>query len=245
VVLEGFVKPAEVRTILLAALHLGRKLSKSKRSTQYNRNPERAIPTSYAMNLQTFIFIGRSGCGKGTQVALLQEHIKTQDHNRQIFYIETGERFRQFIKEDSLSSRLAAEIYKAGHRQPDFIAVWMWSHLLVEKMTGLEHIIFDGTPRSLHEAQIIDTAITFYNRQRPHVVYLNISRETSKARMISRRRMDDIDEKEIERRLNWFESDVLPAVEYFRKYAKYNFIELAGDQPVEAVQQELRSNVFG
>ena len=197
------------------------------------------------MKFQTFIFIGRSGCGKGTQVALLQEYIKTQDHKRPILYIETGERFRQFIKEPSLSSRLAAEIYKTGNRQPDFIAVWMWSHLLVEQMTGEEHLIFDGTPRSLHEAQIIDTAITFYNRQRPHVIYLNISRETSKARMMARRRMDDVNEEVIERRLNWFESDVLPAVEYFRKYSKYNFIELDGDQPVEAVQQEILSKVFG
>jgi len=197
------------------------------------------------MKLQTFIFIGRSGCGKGTQVGLLQEHIKKQDHKRHIFYIETGERFRQFIKEHSLSSRLAAEIYKAGNRQPDFIAVWMWSHLLVEKMTGEEHIIFDGTPRSFQEAQILDTAITFYNRQRPQVIYLNISRQTSKARMMARRRMDDINEEEIERRLNWFESDVLPAVEYFRKYSKYNFTELDGDQPIDTVQQELLSKVFG
>ena len=171
--------------------------------------------------------------------------MKKQDQQRRIFYIETGERFRQFIKEHSLSSRLAAEIYKSGSRQPDFIAVWMWSHLLVERMTGEEHVIFDGTPRSLHEAQIIDTAITFYNRQRPHVIYLNISREASKARMIARRRMDDINEEEIERRLNWFESDVIPAVEYFRKYSKYNFVELNGDQSVEAVQRELLLKVFG
>ena len=197
------------------------------------------------MKLQTFIFIGRSGCGKGTQVALLQEYIKKQDHKRHIFYIETGERFRQFIKEHSLSSRLAAEIYKTGNRQPDFIAVWMWSHLLVEKMTGGEHVIFDGTPRSLQEAQIIDTAITFYNRHRPQVMYLNISRETSKARMIARRRMDDINREEIERRLNWFESDVLPAVEYFRNHSKYSFVELDGDQPVEAVQQQLLLKAFG
>src|SRR5215472_8082575 len=197
------------------------------------------------MQLQTFIFIGRSGCGKGTQVALLQEYIEKQDQTRHIFYIETGERFRQFIKEHSLSSRLAAEIYKSGNRQPDFIAVWMWSHLLVERMTGEEHVIFDGTPRSLQEAQIIDTAITFYNRERPQVIYLNISRETSKARMIARHRMDDINPEEIERRLNWFETDVIPAVEYFRKYPKYNFVELHGEQPVEAVQQELRLKAFG
>ena len=194
------------------------------------------------MKLQTLIFIGRSGCGKGTQVALVQDYIKKQDQKRHIFYIETGERFRQFIKEHSLSSRLAATIYKTGNRQPDFIAVWMWSHLLVEKMTGEEHVIFDGTPRSLQEAQIIDTAMTFYNRQRPHVIYLNISRETSKARMIARRRMDDINEEEIERRLNWFETDVVPAVEYFRRYSKYAFVELdvqsAGGRSTERAPSE-------
>ena len=197
------------------------------------------------MELQTFIFIGRSGCGKGTQVSLLQAYIKKQDDKRHLFYIETGERFRQFIKEHSLSSRLAAEIYKTGNRQPDFIAVWMWSHLLVERVTGEEHVIFDGTPRSLQEAQIIDTAMTFYNRQRPHVIYLNISRETSKARMIARRRMDDINEEEIERRLNWFETDVVPAVEYFRKYPKYAFVELDGNRPVDEVQKELLAKVLG
>jgi adenylate kinase len=197
------------------------------------------------MELQTFIFIGRSGCGKGTQVALLQEYMKKHDQERYLFYIETGERFRQFIKEHSLSSRSAAEIYKTGNRQPDFIAVWMWSHLLVERMTGEEHVIFDGTPRSLHEAQILDTAITFYNRHRPQVLYFNISRETSKSRMIARRRMDDINPEEIERRLNWFETDVIPAVNFFRNYPKYNFVELNGEQPVEVVQQELLLKVFG
>jgi adenylate kinase len=198
-----------------------------------------------AVELQTFIFIGRSGCGKGTQVALLQEYMKKQDQERYLFYIETGERFRQFIKEHSLSSRSAAEIYKTGNRQPDFIAVWMWSHLLVERMTGEEHVIFDGTPRSLHEAQILDTAITFYNRHRPHVLYFNISRATSKSRMIARRRMDDINPEEIERRLNWFETDVIPAVDYFRNHPKYNFVELNGEQLVEVVQQELLLKMFG
>ena len=33
-----------------------------------------------------------------------------------------------------------------------------------------------------------------------------------------------------------FETDVVPAVEYFRKYSKYNFIEHDGGQAVEAVQ---------
>jgi len=63
--------------------------------------------------------------------------------------------------------------------------------------------------------------------------------------MIARRRMDDINEEEIERRLNWFETDVVPAVEYFRKYSKYAFVELDGNRPVDEVQKELVAKVFG
>jgi adenylate kinase family enzyme len=63
--------------------------------------------------------------------------------------------------------------------------------------------------------------------------------------MMARRRMDDINAEEVERRLNWFESDVLPAVEYFRRHSECNFVELHGDQPVEAIHHELLSKVFG
>jgi len=125
------------------------------------------------MELQTFIFIGRSGCGKGTQWRCFRNILRSKIISGHIFYIETGERFRQFIKEHSLSSRLPPEIYKTGNR-PAQIFNWLCGcgqHLLVEKMTGEEHVIFDGNASFFHEAQIIDTAVTFNNRQRPHVIY--------------------------------------------------------------------------
>ena len=46
--------------------------------------------------------------------------------------------------------------------------------------------------------------------------------------------MDDYGfEQETERQLDCFETDLVPAVEYFRKYSKYNFIQLDGGQAVE------------
>jgi len=50
--------------------------------------------------------------------------------------------------------------------------------------------------------------------------------------------------RRIERWLDLFETDVVPAVQYFRKCPEYNFIELDGGQPVEAVQQEVLLKVF-
>ena len=51
--------------------------------------------------------------------------------------------------------------------------------------------------------------------------------------------MDVTIEEETERQLDCFETDVVPAVEYFSKYSKYNFIQLDGGQAVDAAQQEL------
>ena len=45
---------------------------------------------------QSFIFMGRSGCGKGTQAKLLMEYLKKIDPARDIFYLETGAGVREF-----------------------------------------------------------------------------------------------------------------------------------------------------
>ena len=52
------------------------------------------------MNPQTFVFIGRSGCGKGTQAKLLQDVLKEKNPDQEIFYIETGANFRKFLGEE-------------------------------------------------------------------------------------------------------------------------------------------------
>ena len=61
---------------------------------------------------QTFIFIGRSGSGKGTQAGLLQKYIQKHDSTTPLVYLESGHLFRDFIQEDSCASRLSHVIYK-------------------------------------------------------------------------------------------------------------------------------------
>ena len=192
--------------------------------------------------LETFIFIGRSGCGKGTQVELLIEQMKQKaiisDQNP-MFYIETGVKFRDFISKTSHSSRLAKEIMDRSERQPDFLAIWTWSDLLVTNLMGDEHIIFDGTPRSLNEAMALNTALKFFKRTNVKVIYLDVSTEESKKRMLARGRADDKTNGDIDKRLAWFEADVLPAVKYYESNPDYQFISVNGEQPIEEVQAEL------
>ncbi len=195
-------------------------------------------------NLKTFIFIGRSGSGKGTQAELLVNHFKEtgviNDQNP-LFYLETGHQFREFITSTSHTGRLAKAVMDKAERQPDFLAVWLWSHMFVENIVGDEHLFLDGTPRSLNEARTLDTAMTFYSRKNICVVYLDVSREESKRRMEERSRADDKKVSDIETRLNWFDTDVLPAVKFYEDNSRYHFLKINGEQTREKIHEDIVS----
>ena len=61
--------------------------------------------------------MGRSGCGKGTQVKLLQEYIKKIDPDREILYIQTGSVIREFIKGENYTEKAAKVLYDTGELQ--------------------------------------------------------------------------------------------------------------------------------
>ncbi len=194
------------------------------------------------MTPQTYIFIGRSGCGKGTQVELLKKDISAKDPATPLYHFETGKRFRDFIAADGYTNNLARAIMKSGKRQPDFLAIWMWSHHFIEDLKGGEHIVLDGLARSLNEAKILENAFEFYQRENPIVVFINVSRGWSEKRLLARGRADDVT-ADIKERLDWYERDVIPAVEYFRTHPKMKFIEVNGEQSVEDVHKELLAKI--
>lgn len=197
---------------------------------------------------RTFIFIGRSGCGKGTQAERLIERLKedgTISDTNPLFYLETGNQFRALIAGTSHTSRLAKAVGGRGERQPDFLAIYVWSHLLVENILGDENIILDGTPRSLPEAQVLNTAMKFFERGKVDVVWLDVSREWSKERMEARGRADDKKSGDIEKRLAWFDADVMPAIKYYRDNPDYNLHRINGEQPIDKVYEDLLASLNG
>ncbi|OHA91028.1 MAG: hypothetical protein A2758_01415 [Candidatus Zambryskibacteria bacterium RIFCSPHIGHO2_01_FULL_49_18] len=190
--------------------------------------------------LQTVIFIGRSGCGKGTQADLLKNRIaRFDEEKRQILYVESGEHFRKFIRGENFSSKLSKKIYDVDERQPDFLACWMWTNILINELDENMHLVFDGAPRALDEAEILTSALKFYKRKSPAVIYINVSRKWSEERLLARGRKDDLNLSKIDKRLDWFDKDVIPAVEYFRQNPYYRFFEINGEQTIEQVHAEI------
>lgn len=190
--------------------------------------------------VHTFIFIGPSGSGKGTQREHLMTHLKETQENANIFFVETGQRFRDFIKGDGRANRRAREMMEEGVRAPDFLALYMWSGILLDRLNDEEeeHVIFDGTPRSKNEAIILDTALNFFERSSVFVIFIDVSRSWATERLTERQRQDD-DYEGIQKRLDWYEKDVAPAVEYYRTHPTHHFIEVNGEQSREEVRHEM------
>ena len=190
----------------------------------------------------TFIFIGRSGSGKGTQAELLISYLKNTFSN-QVFYLESGEKFRDFVSSSSYTATLASEYMNAGKLQPTFLATHIWSHLMIEQMKADKHLVVDGNPRSLLEAQVLDTAFKFYDRVKPVIVYVNVSREWAVDKLTKRGRGDDKTLAGINKRLDWFDRDVMSAVVFYKKSKDYNFLDINGEQTVEEVHAEIMKKI--
>ena len=85
------------------------------------------------MPLKTYIIIGRSGSGKGTQADLLQKYIKRQSPEADILYVESGDEFREFLKRILMQADRKRSQYK-GKLQPAFLAIWVWANYFIKNL---------------------------------------------------------------------------------------------------------------
>ncbi len=194
-------------------------------------------------NLITAIFIGRSGCGKGTQAELFIKKLQDREAEIPVLYLETGARFREFVAGESFSARRSREIMARGELQPSFIATWIWAGELINRLTGKEHLVIDGSPRKLGEARNLASALSFYERpSRPLVFHLNVSRGWSRERLVSRGRIDD-NLADVEKRLDWFEAEVAPVIEFFKNDERFRFEDVDGERPIETIHADIISRL--
>ena len=189
--------------------------------------------------------MGRSGCGKGTQVELLMKKLTEDNKDRKILHIESGAFFRKLLKgPETYTQKLTKEIVETGGLMPEGIVIGLWSNFLMENYTGEENLVFDGCPRKVIEAQALDSVLKFYKASNPTVIYINVTRKWAEDRLTARGRKDDTPEG-INNRMNWFDNEILPTtIELFKNDPFYKFIDINGEQPIEKVFQEVLDKAF-
>ncbi len=209
------------------------------------------------------ILLGRSGCGKGTQAKHLAGRFG-------LAVVSPGERFRELAATPSWTGQKVKAIIDSGGLPPDWLGAHLWLTECIEKINPNQGLIFDGTPRRLEEAKLIDEILAWYERTNVRVVLLDISRTEAKRRLLGRRicegcavmsgsifddadgakclecggrlvaRPDDTPEA-IEKRLDWFDADVMPIIHYYETQGRLT--RLNSEQPIEVVHAELVQEV--
>lgn len=190
-----------------------------------------------------YVFIGRSGSGKGTQVELFMQELKGR--NIKFLHIETGALLREYAKGPSYIQKIVKNLIEAGELAPDPVVVGTWIEYLVKNFTGVEQLVFDGAPRKLVEAVFLDSTMQFLQIKKYKIINIDVSREVCTQRLLARMRKDDTPSA-IENRMNWFEEDVVPALQFFRTNNDCVVWDVNGEQTPEAIHDEIMRKVhFG
>lgn len=188
------------------------------------------------------IFMGRSGCGKGTQVELYIKKLE-EINGLKTLHIETGSLLRALVKTSTFTAEKTKEIIETGNLMPESIVIGLWINYLMNNFTNNENLVFDGAPRRLTEATLLDDTLKFYKISKYRVVYINVSKEWATARLLARGRKDDTPDG-IEKRMSWFDNDVMPSIEFLKNNKNCEFIDVNGEQTIEQVSAELLEKVF-
>lgn len=189
-------------------------------------------------NKQFFILIGRSGCGKGTQADLLKKYLDNEEKS-EVLHLTTGDGFREFTSKDSYVSSLSRALNEEGILQPEFLAVWNWANIFINKLKGGETIILDGAPRRVYEVPALHSAINMFGFKKPVVIHIDVSEGWARERLKGRGRHDDKEESDVTNRMNWFETDVLPVLDAYIHDPRYSVLHVNGEQTIEEVHNEL------
>ncbi len=192
---------------------------------------------------QFFIFIGRSGCGKGTQAELLKTYLESKNENLKVTHITTGGGFREFINSDTLSAKNAKLINDTGGLQPEFLAIWNWANIFINTLTGEETVMLDGAPRRLIEVTALHSAINFYGYAKVKVVYLDVTDDWATNRLIERGRDDDSTAEEIQKKMDWFKNDILPVVDWYNNDPEYQFLHINGERSIDDIHSDIISRI--
>ncbi|MES2059755.1 MAG: nucleoside monophosphate kinase [Patescibacteria group bacterium] len=189
------------------------------------------------MDKKAFIFVGRSGCGKGTQAKLLIDAVKAKSEER-VYYVSTGDEFRKVLEAGTYTSERLKNIIGKGGFAPSFAAVLMWASAMSRDLKEHDHILIDGTPRSLSEASVLDTVFPFFEAT-PVVIYMDVSREWASKRLLDRGRHDDTEEG-IASRQDLFESDILPILEMYKARNHPKILDINGEQHIDDVHKDIK-----
>jgi adenylate kinase len=122
--------------------------------------------------------MGPPGSGKGTQARLLAD-------GPGWVHLATGDLFREHLRKGTQLGRLAERHMAKGHYVPDDVTVGMVRERLRE-IAPRDHVIFDGFPRTVTQAESLDLLLAPLGRKVKRVLLIDVPRDMLVERLARR-----------------------------------------------------------
>ena len=183
------------------------------------------------------VFIGPPGAGKGTQCKRLTDFLK-------IPHLSTGDMLRQTRSQDSALGRLVASYLDAGRLAPDYLVM----RIVTKRLKDPDcqgGCLFDGFPRTIIQAQLLDEHLSEKSEQVDLVLDLAVQQDELVSRMLKRAKLEnrsDDTAETIHARLRVFYTQTAPLLGYYRDQGKLATID--GMQSPEDVFSNIRCEVL-
>ena len=181
------------------------------------------------------VLLGPQGSGKGTQAKRLAETYG-------LAHIATGDMIRQMKELDTPAGRELKEVYDRGDLVSDDLMIRLIRERL-DRGDTMPGVVFDGFPRTLAQAEALDEVLGDLGRTLDIVFELQVpDRAQLLERLLKRaaeeNRTDDTPDA-IQRRLETYDRETAPLVEYYRT-SRGNVVGIHADRSIGEVFHEVQ-----
>jgi adenylate kinase len=175
------------------------------------------------------LLIGAPGAGKGTQAGRLAQRYG-------ITHISSGDLLRQHVREQTALGRQIKSYVDRGDLVPTGVVLDMLRKPVVAAVESGGYVL-DGFPRTVEQAQASFRTAHALGVEVQAAVHLDVPRAELVRRLLARGRGADDTEAVIEHRLQVYEDQTVPLLEYYA--GREWMFAVDGSQPPDAVHQEI------
>jgi adenylate kinase len=177
------------------------------------------------------LLIGAPGAGKGTQAGRLAERFG-HAHN------SSGDLLRQHVREGTSFGQQVKRYVDRGDLVPDSLVMAILRKPVLAATNGY---VLDGFPRTVAQAEASYAVVAPLGAEVQAAIHLDVSREELVRRLLARRRGSDDTEAVIEHRLQVYEDNTVPLLEYYA--GREWLFTVDGDRPEDAVHEDIVSRI--
>lgn len=179
------------------------------------------------------VLFGPPGAGKGTQSEKLIQKFA-------LVHLSTGDILRGEIAQGTPLGLEAKKLMDQGILVPDEVVIGMIKNR-IEANSSAAGFIFDGFPRTIAQAEALDTLLNGRNTPITCMLSLKVDDEELSRRLLERGkasgRPDDQDENIIRRRIQEYNNKTAPVAGYYNQQGK--LVDIEGVGAIEAIFEAL------